>query len=65
MKKKLMVLFEVVVLLFTLISCGPKKQAESAKLEKVTLVLDWVPNTNHTGIFVAKDLGDCKEQGID
>ncbi len=65
MKKKLMVLFEVVVLLFTLISCGPKKQAESAKLEKVTLVLDWVPNTNHTGIFVAKDLGYFKEQGID
>ncbi len=33
--------------------------------EKVTLMLDWYPNTNHTGIYVAKDLGFYKDAGID
>lgn len=34
-------------------------------LEKLTLVLDWVPNTNHTGLFVAKDKGFFAEEGIE
>jgi len=32
--------------------------------ENVTVVLDWYPNTNHTGIFVAKDLGFYDEEGL-
>ncbi len=31
----------------------------------VTLMLDWVPNTNHTGIFVAQQQGYFTEQGLD
>lgn len=31
----------------------------------VTLMLDWVPNTNHTGIFVAESLGYFEEAGLD
>src|SRR4030042_2450153 len=34
-------------------------------LTPVTLMLDWVPNTNHTGIFVARDLGYFREAGLD
>ncbi|NLH07583.1 MAG: ABC transporter substrate-binding protein [Chloroflexi bacterium] len=30
----------------------------------VTLMLDWVPNTNHTGIFVAESLGYFEEAGL-
>jgi ABC-type nitrate/sulfonate/bicarbonate transport system substrate-binding protein len=33
--------------------------------QKLTLALDWVPNTNHTGIFVAIQKGFYKEAGID
>ena len=29
------------------------------------VALDWTPNTNHIGIFVAKQLGFYKEQGIE
>ena len=29
----------------------------SEGLVSVTLMLDWVPNTNHTGIYVAQELG--------
>lgn len=32
---------------------------------KATLSLDWVPNTNHTGFYVALDKGWYREQGID
>nr|WP_314278070.1 ABC transporter substrate-binding protein [uncultured Peptostreptococcus sp.] len=35
------------------------------KLEKVSLVLDYTPNTNHTGIYLAKEKGYYKDQGID
>jgi ABC-type nitrate/sulfonate/bicarbonate transport system substrate-binding protein len=37
----------------------------SQKLAKMTLALDWTPNTNHTGIYVAKRQGWYKQQGID
>lgn len=30
----------------------------------ITLVLDWTPNTNHTGIVVAKELGFYEQEGI-
>ena len=32
---------------------------------KVTIMLDWVPNTNHTGLFVAQEKGFYKEAGIE
>jgi len=34
-------------------------------LQKVILSLDWVPNTNHTGLYVALDKGWYKDEGID
>jgi len=41
------------------------KTASAKELAKVTLVLDWAINTNHTGIYVAKDNGYFKKQGLD
>ncbi|QJD83451.1 ABC transporter substrate-binding protein [Cohnella herbarum] len=37
----------------------------SEALQKVTLVLDWTPNTNHTGLYVARDQGLWKKHGLD
>lgn len=34
-------------------------------LTKVTLVLDWTPNTNHTGLYAARDEGYWKKRGLD
>lgn len=39
--------------------------AAPEKLQKVTVILDWVPNTNHTGLYAALDKGYYKEQGLD
>ena len=34
-------------------------------MEKIQFVLDWTPNTNHTGLYVAKEKGFFKEEGLD
>ena len=45
------------------------KASSSAKtgatLAPVTVLLDWAPNTNHTGLYVAQDRGYYREQGLD
>jgi ABC-type nitrate/sulfonate/bicarbonate transport system substrate-binding protein len=33
-------------------------------MTKIKLALDWTPNINHIGFFIAKDLGFFKNQGI-
>ena len=38
---------------------------EEKELEKVTFVLDWTPNTNHTGLYVAMAKGYFEEAGIE
>lgn len=37
----------------------------SSSAFEITLVLDWLPNTNHTGIYVARELGYFAEEGLD
>jgi len=39
--------------------------AGCVNLKKVDFLLDWVPNTNHTGLYVAKEKGYFTEEGID
>ena len=36
----------------------------SGDLKEVTFVLDWTPNTNHTGVYVADQLGYFKDAGL-
>ena len=44
---------------------GSWNDAEKEALKNVTLVLDYVPNTNHTGFYVAQELGYFAEQGLE
>lgn len=46
-------------------SYQPSEGRYQGEVEKVNFVLDWTPNTNHTGIFVAKEKGFYTEEGID
>lgn len=77
MKKNLIILL-CISIIFTLATTGciapkyieaPKETLPSdmgsSNLEKVTFVLDWTPNTNHTGIYVAKVKGFFEEEGLD
>ena len=45
--------------------CTKNKEAKSEdELQDVTMVLDWTPNTNHTGLYVALEKGYFKEEGL-
>ena len=66
--KKIVSLTTATLLTIGLITgCSSKsnKNQNGSDLEKVTVVLDWTPNTNHTGLYVALDKGYYEEQGLD
>lgn len=44
-------------------STGSKGSGEESK--KITVSLDWTPNTNHTGMYAAQALGYYKEAGLE
>jgi NMT1/THI5 domain protein len=58
--KKISKILILCLILVLAVSCGKSKNNQ-----KIKIVLDWVPNTNHTGLYVAKDLGYFKEEGLD
>ena len=41
------------------------KDDEKFDPSKITFVLDWAPNTNHVGLYVAKNLGYYAEEGLE
>lgn len=55
----------VFLLSMALIGCGNEQVESGEEAKKVSLFLDWTPNTNHTGIYVAKEKGFYEEAGID
>lgn len=44
--------------------CGDRTTSAAA-MTNVTVVLDWTPNTNHIGVYVAKAQGLYARQGLD
>lgn len=51
----------------SLAACGQSGQAGDTgeELRAVTICLDWTPNTNHTGLYVAAANGYFEEAGLD
>ena len=47
----------------SLAACSGDTQGE--KLTEVTICLDWTPNTNHTGLYVAQKMGYYEEAGLE
>lgn len=66
-KKMIVLLFGAILMTGLIAGCAREEQAVpgSENLRKVKLLLDWVPNTNHTGLYVAKDKGYFNEVGLD
>lgn len=60
--KKTIALFVSLLFLLTLCACGDT--ASENELQEITVCLDWTPNTNHTGLFVADKLGYYEEAGL-
>ncbi|MFA9378760.1 MAG: ABC transporter substrate-binding protein [Lachnotalea sp.] len=38
---------------------------DANQLEKISIVLDWTPNTNHTGLYVAQEKGYFADAGLE
>jgi ABC-type nitrate/sulfonate/bicarbonate transport system substrate-binding protein len=56
------------VLVLTLVGCSSKSSSTNnagGARTKVSIALDWTPNTNHTGVFVAQAKGWYAAQGLD
>ncbi len=74
--RKFMALMLSAIILFTFAGCSVTNNnnneesssddaGKSSSLTKITFALDWTPNTNHTGLYVAKELGYFEDAGLD
>lgn len=62
MKKRIVAFILMAAMALSMAACGKK---EDKGLTKITFVLDWTPNTNHTGLYVAQAKGYFEEAGIE
>lgn len=46
-------------------SALPRRQVSAQERTKVTLALDWYPNANHAGIYMARERGFFEAAGLD
>jgi putative hydroxymethylpyrimidine transport system substrate-binding protein len=54
-----------IVLALTLAACGEKSEDGSAERQAFGLTLDFYPNPDHAGIYMAQKLGYFEEAGLD
>lgn len=66
--RKIVVCFMLLIGVTLLTGCSAGSNApageEPGTLEPVTVMLDWVPNTNHTGLYVALEKGWYADKGL-
>jgi ABC-type nitrate/sulfonate/bicarbonate transport system substrate-binding protein len=69
MKNSIMVIFACVIGGLVLGGCvksgAPGVSGEASGNMPIRIVLDWTPNTNHTGIFAAREKGWFAEEGFE
>lgn len=63
--KKIALSILTVFLVIILAACQSEDSENNEETASVELILDWVPNTNHTGLFVAEEMGFFEEAGVD
>lgn len=61
---KIFLTFSLIALFITSCNNTPKSSIEN-DITNINVVLDWLPNTNHTGMFIAKELGFYESNGLD
>ncbi|MBQ9534477.1 MAG: ABC transporter substrate-binding protein [Clostridia bacterium] len=63
MKKLIAITLALLTMAALLAGCADKESGK--ELKKITFCLDWTPNTNHTGLYVAQAKGYYKDAGLD
>lgn len=66
--KKILVFVLALALVFSFAACSKanndEKQENNENLTEIVVSLDWTPNTNHTGLYVALANGYYKDAGL-
>ena len=65
MKKRILACILIMIMTISLAACGSNDKNTESDLTKITFVLDWTPNTNHTGLYVAQANGFFEEAGLE
>ncbi len=55
----------MVLVLLCVISSACRRADEHDGVDRVRFALDWTPNTNHSGLYLARERGFYKEESID
>lgn len=66
--KKILAIVLAAVLIFSFAACSKTENNNTDnnnEKTKITVCLDWTPNTNHTGMYVALEKGYYEEAGLD
>ena len=60
-----LVALSLLILVVGLAACGSKSETQKGEPEKLTLDLDFYPNPDHAGIYMAQEEGLFKEAGLE
>ena len=63
--KKTTAMMVAAAMAMTMTAAVSAEEETNGDLKKVTVILDYVPNTNHTGMYVALDKGYYEAEGLD
>lgn len=63
--KKVTAMMVAAAMAMTMTAAVSAEEETNGDLKKVTVILDYVPNTNHTGMYVALDKGYYEAEGLD
>jgi ABC-type nitrate/sulfonate/bicarbonate transport system substrate-binding protein len=55
----------LITALLCLPGCSSAPISQAPPLQKITVLLDWFPNTNHTGLYVAQEQGFYRSEGLE
>ena len=59
--KRSVAILTALIMVVAMVGCTDKNSQAS----DITIVLDWTPNTNHTGIYAAQAMGYFEQAGLD
>ncbi len=65
MKRRLPLTFVLFALVLGLAACGEKSEDVSGEPQPLSLTLDFYPNPDHVGIYMAQKLGYFEDAGLD
>jgi putative hydroxymethylpyrimidine transport system substrate-binding protein len=63
--RALAVVLSLLILALGLAACGSKSESTTGQAEKLSLDLDFYPNPDHAGIYMAQEEGFFKEAGLE